>query len=655
MRSDSVSVPSFVEWLQRCRSDAAELVQRSLRAAGLQHQAGLREAWLMKLERALSDSGESNTPLRSGLPNGIMLMSEAEVNEGVIVKRLVQDMHAAADWLLLDIQARGEPLWRTELADSQRAHAALLHPGLLADTLCQALKGSVTVAQQRLDLLSQLSTPLTRLLNPLYERQLEWLELHGISAPQRAAVANSLHLEDAPNTKPGMSVSEAHQRPAYPPSVPLPAVGITPSQVPALLARMAQQAGLDAGMTRLMVDLALPLQRSVEAYPEMLTDAQGVTWLLVERLVALGQLYPLHKPGKLPLEQRMAPLIERLQGSKLPAKGSAYQRVLDHVEQMHLAALKAAAEAQRQPEAQLDVEVRRDELEPLILFQMMDRLSAQDPQPEIRQFLLGSWVQVLARVSATEGADSPAAARWSALADTLIAKGAQDLSHPLGPAELECLLMEVREGLSAGAHSDERIRSHEADLMTALAQWPRSRTVLPAPSPKSPAPLVAPTQALTEPAEPLVMTTEQSTLPVQALLPLPEEPDLAPAVPHHARPESEDVLSSRWAHHSELETVPQVLEDDPPDSPGRLACAAWINGLAAGQMCRIFMQGRWTSARLDWVSDRQRFYSFSRPRDTPFTASRRVLERMRTEGLITTIDPGQWLRAAANSLPVPLD
>ncbi|WP_396268735.1 DUF1631 family protein [Ideonella sp.] len=654
MRLDSITAPSFMDWLQRCRSDAAELVQRALRAAGLQHQAGLREAWLMKLERALSDPGLTRHPARNGLPSGIMLMSEAEVSEGVVVKRLVQDMHTAADWLLVELQTRGEPLWHAELADGQWPHAALLHPGLLADTLCQALRVSVSVPQQRLEVLSQLATPLTRLLNPLYERQLEWLELQGVSAPPIAPSATSLQLAAPPSSetdKPRPTLE------TYPPSLPQAAVGITATQVPALLARMAQQAGLDAGMTALMADLAVALQRSVEAQPEMLANEQGVTWRLVERLVALGQLYPLHKPGKLPLEQRMAPLIERLQRSKSPAKDSAYQRVLDHVEQMHLAALKAAADAQRQPEAQLDVEVRRDELEPLILFQMLDRLSGQDPQPEIRQFLLGPWVQVLARVSATEGVDSPAAQRWTALVDVLIEKSAQDLSQPLGPAELECLLMEVREGLSAGAHTDERIRSHEADLMTALAEWPRARTVHPAPAPNAPAPLphAPPSKPPESAAEPFAVVADQGFDDAPEAPPAPDATErLASAGDQGTTPGSEDMLSSRWAHHSELETVPQVLQDDPPDSPGRLARAAWINGLAAGQMCRIFMQGRWTSARLDWVSDRQRFYSFSRPRDTPFTASRRVLERMRSEGLITTIDPGQWLRAAANSLPVPL-
>lgn len=652
MRSDSVTLPSFVDWLQRCRSDAAELVQRSLRAAGLQHQAGLREAWLMKLERALSGPQETNQPLRSGLPSGIMLMSETEVSEGVVVKRLVQDMHTAAEWLLMDIQARGEPLWRTELADGQWPHAALLHPGLLADTLCQALRVSLSVPQQRLDMLSQLATPLTRLLNPLYERQLEWLELQGVSAPDMVASASSLQLAPTPQPAAQSPKAEPTHQP-YPPSVPLPAMGITASQVPALLARMAQQAGLDAGMSALMAELALALQRSVEAHPEMLSDAQGVTWRLVERLVTLGQLYPVHKPGKLPLEQRMAPLIERLQRSKLPAKDSAYQRVLDHVEQMHLAALKAAAEAPRHTEANLEVEVKRDELEPLILFQMMDRLKGHDPQPEIRQFLLGPWVQVLARVSAVEGVDSPAVQRWTALVETLMAKGAQDLAAPLGPAELECLLLELREGLNAGAYAEERVRKLEADLMTSLAQWPRARTP---PTPVSPASLPDdPQPHAAVPPQDAEVSVAELALPasVEPEAPPPSAPVPAPANDTPAG--SEDVLSSRWAHHSELETVPQVWQDDPPDSPGRLACLAWINGLAAGQMCRIFIQGRWTSARLDWVSDRQRFYSFTRPRDTPFTASRRVLERMRTEGLITTIDPGQWLSAAANSLPLPLD
>jgi hypothetical protein len=137
--------------------------------------------------------------------------------------------------------------------------------------------------------------------------------------------------------------------------------------------------------------------------------------------------------------------------------------------------------------------------------------------------------------------------------------------------------------------------------------------------------------------------------------PLPAAPPLAAAVfgqGEAASRESSDWMADDWAHHGDLDTVSMGL-------PGESGTASpqtqgWLSGLKAGELCRVFLQGRWSTARLDWVSDRQQFYKFSF-HGAVFNASRRMLLRMRAEGLITTIEPGQWLRDAVNSLPLDLD
>ena len=113
---------------------------------------------------------------------------------------------------------------------------------------------------------------------------------------------------------------------------------------------------------------------------------------------------------------------------------------------------------------------------------------------------------------------------------------------------------------------------------------------------------------------------------------------------------SPDVQASDWMHHADLSTVPMTLVDQ-ADSPAWRDRAQWLAGLAAGDQCRACLQGRWTAVRLDWISDNGQFYAFSRPAAPPFCTSRRVLERMRGEGLITTIPPGRWLQTAADTLP----
>ena len=121
-----------------------------------------------------------------------------------------------------------------------------------------------------------------------------------------------------------------------------------------------------------------------------------------------------------------------------------------------------------------------------------------------------------------------------------------------------------------------------------------------------------------------------------------------------ANRDSSDWMSDDWAHHGDLDTVSMGLPADGEPGTASPQTRTWLDGLKAGELCRVFLQGRWSTARLDWVSDRQQFYKFS-SHGAVFNASRRMLLRMRAEGLITTIEPGQWLRDAVNSMPLDLD
>lgn len=590
----------FPAWRQRCLDDALDLVDRVLFGGGSgATQPGLRPSWQERLRASLLRSPRSEAPptdlgLMDSL-SGVSLMSDDAVSENILSRRLVQALDHAAEWPLRELATRCT-VWRWHIEQAGFASPVLLEPATLAETLTQALGDCVPYGPRRQDLLTELTPALVREVPPLYERQADWLEQHGLG-PMGA-----------------LRRPAADRPPARPPQAPVP---IQPTQVPALLARLAEQAGMSAGMRRVMQQLAGPVQRSVQADPQLLANGDNTLWRMVDRLASLAQLdADQPSPGRPTLDQRLAPLVKALIESPQPLGATQYAQALTHAERLAMAALPNPASAAPRDARQLELEARRAELEPLIQFQLADRLRTLQLVPAVRQFLLGPWVQVMAHSSAVDGVDGPAAQRWASLVDALIAAAERQRPRPLGRAELDCLALEARDGLLATGQSPARAAQHEAELRQELARWPRV--------PPSPAPAGTGSADAASVAEP---------------------DDSAP----DSQPFSDDMLASDWAHHADLSTVPIAL-DDTPDSPAWRDREQWLAGLAEGDMCRVFLQGRWTAVRLDWVSDRQQFYAFSRRIGTPFCTSRRVLERMRNEGLITTIPPGQWLRDAVDSL-----
>jgi hypothetical protein len=182
---------------------------------------------------------------------------------------------------------------------------------------------------------------------------------------------------------------------------------------------------------------------------------------------------------------------------------------------------------------------------------------------------------------------------------------------PLSRAELDCLRMEAEDGLADAGLPAVRIRQHAADLAAALATWPR-------PSP-------------------------DTQLEADALL-ADDNPDSA----------LQGAGDDAWPSHEDLATVPIALDAHNPDERSLRDCEAWLDGLDVGDVCRIQRQGQWDTLRLNWRSDNGAYFAFGNSSGLAFCASRRVLGRMRLEGLATTMARGQWVRRAVDTLPMPL-
>ncbi|MBQ0942164.1 DUF1631 family protein [Ideonella sp. 4Y16] len=580
--------PALHAWRQFCLDEALDLVDRVLFDGSARTQPGLRPAWQAQLREALLE------PRRAGLDtaiggvvvetlSGVSLLCDDEVNESIQLRGAVQAIDHEAEFVLRELGALALR-WYRETDALGYPSPVLLEAATLAETLDRALHAAVPSAPRRLDLLKELRPALVREATRSYERQCAWLQSTGARAIDAAQAARA-----------GLSARVAHAAPA-------PAAPIPPGQVAALFERLQDHARLGPGMRELLQGLSRLAQASAAAEPALLQDPQHPLWLLTDRLVALSQLdLDGQAPGKIALHQRLQPLMDALQRAPQPLLTRHYEQARVHLERLANASLPDPVHPG--PVAHLQQAERHAELLPLVQAQVVEQLQRTKLLPQASQFLLGDWVRVITRTSARDGVDGPGPRRWTAVIDTLVDAAALERPRPPTPAELDCLLLEVHDGLRAIDEAPARIQRQVDELRVALKAWPR-RAAASAPGPESP-------------------------------------PEVAG---------SPDIQSSAWIHHADLATVP-VAMDESPDSPAWRDAQQWLAGLAVDDLCRACLQGRWTAVRLDWISDNGQFFAFSRRQGTPFCTSRRVLERMRGEGLITTIPAGEWLRDAVESLP----
>lgn len=612
----------FDRYLAQCLSDAAALLTHVCREAGApqagasvflapaQRQAralmpALAGPWAAQLAQQARGAPAPLTapsPFNHGdfgVPSGLALMSDDDVDEDIESTRLVQAIEAAADWPLRDLRSR---LASTPAGTAARDELLPLAPARVVHALCAALHEQPVEPGVRLAALRVVAEPLARALAELYQRHAELLAGWGLE-PARYTIRRE------PETRPAPS---SQAQPAAP-------VGVATAQIPALLAHVAAEAGLSAGMQALMKRLAVPVARSVDATPQLLDSMDNPLWRLIDRLAALGQFDSEVPAGslQLPLHLRLEPIIAELERGAQPMAGERYAQALKALdtEARHMAdeqfstpapfSVSGLAPQALLNEPALAAEERRQALEPLVRQQMVARLRDGHVLPEIKQFLLGPWLEVVVQAVVQSGEEAPATQRVLGLVESLIEAGGYRRRAPLTPAELACLRMEAEDGLKAlpqlGA---TRSAQHVLDLGTALARWPR-----PMPDTAAPADALFDDEA--------------------------DAPD--------------------WPSHADLATVPIALDAHNPDERSLRDCEAWLDSLAMGDICRIQRQGQWATLRLNWRSDAGTYFAFGNSAGLAFCASRRVLGRLRLEGLATTMARGQWVQQAVDTLPMALE
>ena len=102
--------------------------------------------------------------------------------------------------------------------------------------------------------------------------------------------------------------------------------------------------------------------------------------------------------------------------------------------------------------------------------------------------------------------------------------------------------------------------------------------------------------------------------------------------------------------------VPMAFGENADDAAILARRRQWADALTPGTWCKLFMQGQWSTARLLWVSDNRQFYLFgSDLAGTLHALSRRALERLRAEGLATSLQERSLMQRAVDSLVQALD
>lgn len=561
--------------------------------------------------------------------DGLSLVDEDQAERDIEISRVVQAVDLKAEWewrellgLLNGLQQGGDAGLRLDAQDHP------LSPAAVARALAQGVSSLGASTAQRA-LLMRLAIPLCAdQLQAIYQRVAQWLRaqgaqqaayrIRGQGSPGRRAPAGlpeaaaALRLADGGPAAP--DDTEAAQR---------------------LLTRLFDQIGrdprLDRGVQQSILRLEMAVLRLAQADPSLLLDETHPTWALINQLAAHATELPASATQRATdFQAFVEPLVEQLAAQpardRFEAALAEVQQYVDRDAEQQLAGLSAQC-------ADLAEREREREWLPLLQQQVLDQLRGRGVviDETLRQFLTGPWVEVMARTLVREGADSAAAQPVLNTVDDLLAS----LQRPRHEAERQRVLgtlPDLVQRLEQGMALIELPAPHRERVLDALMQGHR-RSLF---SPGTAAPPAPPPAVATPPA---IEWDDEAF-----------EAQQTDALSRPAWQPSTDT------HLGGLATVPMALDQQLASE----SLERWLASLQGGQRVKIFLQGQWTTARLLWRSDNGQFFMFSSPLGSgSHSLTRRALERLRGEGLVTELQDDSLLHRAVEGLidstrPAPL-
>jgi hypothetical protein len=461
-----------------------------------------------------------------------------------------------------------------------------------------------------------------------------------------------------------------------PPAAPVHANQASDQQVLGLLSRLFAQMVQDDELqpvVKRMIDVLKPsVQRVALRDPQLLRTDQHPTWRLINQVAAYANGYAEPDHAELMAFVRfLKPHFEALSNAPAP-DARHFAHTLTEVEHF----IAQQGEQQMQPPQavvdKLEQADKRQALHPMLRQQVEQQMAASvingDIQDSIKAFLLGPWVDVLSQaMSAGDPEDARSQAMLATVDDLILS-----LQRPRSSAErnalrqsLPGLIQRLQEGMALidlpqaqrNALLDDLMGQHTRLLMgqprSAQAKSASSTQATPAMDERAqpaPAPTAANNQA--DEAADLVRQMREE---MQAEERTARHADTDPARAEHSRPRSShpEVVDTNVGT---LPTVPMLYEGETDSSFDEPPQPDWVESLQKGSWCKLFLQGQWTTARLLWISANRRFYMFtSNKAGGMHSLTQRALERLRAEGLATSLVERSLMQRAVDSMLQDLD
>lgn len=361
-----------------------------------------------------------------------------------------------------------------------------------------------------------------------------------------------------------------------------------------LLAQMQAAPDLAPSARTLLAALDAPARALAAQDPGLWQQPGHPWWQLLDRVAVLGAVHDEHDAGQEAAARHLATsVLSMLSAPTLDRQ--ACQAASDEVlaTATRLCEARSTALDVRGAELQrLESAIDAEEVERQMRDQIVQQLRSTPAAPELRQFLVGPWTRVLAQASLRHGTDGAELDRLALVVDDLLAATAQ-AGRAVSKAQRTVLLRQVHEGLRSADFGDERIEAIGADLAALLRHPPAPRE-----------------EPFEEPAE---------TIPVGHVVDL----------------------------HGGLPTVPLAMDA----VAAHADASAWLETLAPGSTCRLFLLGRWMTAQASWVGASRNLFLFSsRHGGRTHSLTRRMLLRLREAGLATVIESGLLVAQAMDTL-----
>lgn len=615
------------------------------------------EAWMQALRHHL-DGGAPVVADDTGPggPSSLMLIAEDRIDEDIEIARIGQRVDAEAERELRQLAALCSTL---AARDGVHAEAVPMPPLACARALREALTTLALTADVRLVLLRHLGAALGSQLPALYAQQVRVLVGWGVKpAPYRIRLPGGRHHEagaasqasgGAPAAGAGPSAAPPAAAQASSPAVihpeltaslerlvawarnqadalsattiqadapaaddappplrlldePAPAASLAASHPPLqgeAAARLMQQLFEQIERQSALSQTALALLQRLKGAANRISEQQAEVWQhfdhpwwqLLDRIISLGTVHA-DEPGAGfdPVTTTMGQMVDRLQRSRTIDRVQCADAV-SAIDRATDRWLDDRGEALGPEVAALQTQAEQRETGQAIRQQIVAQLRAAPVPDVLRRFLVGPWVLAMTATALRSGTDSDALAAQAQLLDELQQAGRERV-----PREQRRLLIAgVRAGLVQAGLDTQRIDAEMLELAGLLRKPPQMPPVL---------------------------------------APAPDEDDDDPA-----------------ALRPDLPTVPIDMFEAGGPTAASQDREVWLDSLAPGTRCRMFLLDRWMTTQLTWVSPNRRLYVFnSRHGGRVHSMTRRVLDKLRNAGMAATLERGRLLAEAMDGL-----